>query len=229
MAIITIFLVACNIICCYGYLWHYFGGGTQEGSFSCPTPPCGQKPRILPEATTRRGALSAVLAAGAFGATAALPAYAAPGPVAPSATDRRVLDLWSRRGRMRAALERISDQIKAAEAEMPEWARGGPKYVLARGEIPTNHLGLNISRLDLGSTKVGWPQVADLDQRLAGAGWIIARPNVEDLYEQFRTDCRAVGRERRKEATNRIPRRFSLTKRGLRSKTPRRIALATIV
>jgi hypothetical protein len=47
--------------------------------------------RTLPEATNRRAVL------GALGATAALPAYAAPGVAQLSATNRRVLDLWRRR------------------------------------------------------------------------------------------------------------------------------------
>jgi hypothetical protein len=37
--------------------------------------------RALPETTSRRAALGAIIAAGAVGATLALPAYAAPGPV----------------------------------------------------------------------------------------------------------------------------------------------------
>jgi hypothetical protein len=97
---------------------------------------------------------------------------------------------------MRAVLERISNQKDAAEAQMPEWARGGPKYVLARGgEIP-NHLGLDMGRLGPDSHRVGWPQVADLDQQLvAASGWILARPDVEDLYNQFKADLKAMTRD----------------------------------
>jgi hypothetical protein len=60
--------------------------------------------QTLPEAN-RRAVLGAVLAAGALGATAALPAYAAPGAAALSATDRRVLDLWQRYQKLQADLE----------------------------------------------------------------------------------------------------------------------------
>jgi hypothetical protein len=161
----------------------------------------------LLETTNRRAVLGGVLAAGALGATAALPAYAAPGVAQLSATDRRVLDLWSRRNRMRAALERISNQMNAAASQMPEWTRGGPKYVLAQGEIPPNRFGLDISRLDPGSLKVGWPQVADVDQQLvAGSGWILARPNVEDLYAQFQADLSSLDKAkcRRDEARRRL-------------------------
>jgi hypothetical protein len=138
--------------------------------------------RAMPEATNRRAVLGAVLAAGALGATAALPVYAAPGPAALSATDRRVLDLWRRRRRMRGALERISNEIDAATAQMPEWARSGTKYVLSEGQIPEPSGGF-----------CGWPQVADIDQQPIDAfGRILARPNVEDLYVQFKADIKAM-------------------------------------
>jgi hypothetical protein len=148
--------------------------------------------RAMPEATNRRAVLGGVLAVGAVGATAALPAYAAPGPSALSATDRRVLDLWHRRNRMRDALQRISDQMDLAEAQMPAWARSGPKYVLAKGEI-------FVPGVDGAGSDVGWPQVVDLHQQPVDClGRILARPNVEDLYDQFREACRA---RNRKEAT----------------------------
>jgi hypothetical protein len=91
----------------------------------------------MPKATNRRAVLGAVLAAGAIGATAVLPVYAASGPAPLSAVDRRVLDLWNRRRRLVTALDRLSERIDTAEAQMPEWARSGPKYVLAKGEIQT--------------------------------------------------------------------------------------------
>jgi len=145
--------------------------------------------RALPEATNRRAVLGAVLAAGALGATAALPVYAAPGPTALSATDRRVLDLWRRRSQMRAALQRISEQIDTAEAQMPEWARSGPKYVLAKGQI-------QIPGITHPAGDVGWPELANLEQQPVGAlGWILARPAIEDLYEQFTAACRTGNRE----------------------------------
>jgi hypothetical protein len=71
--------------------------------------------QALPETTNRRAVLGAVLAAGAAGATAVLPS-AASGAQVLSAIDRRVLDLWRRRSRMRAALEQIRNQIDAATA-----------------------------------------------------------------------------------------------------------------
>ena len=148
--------------------------------------------RTLPETTSRRAALGAIIAAGAVGATLALPAYAAPGPALLSAIDRRVLDLWNRRSIMRTALERISEEMSAAEARMPAWARSGPKYVLAKGEI-------FLPGVDDAGSDVGWPQVVDLHQQPVDClGRILARPNVEDLYDQFRYACLARDR---KEAT----------------------------
>jgi hypothetical protein len=148
--------------------------------------------RALPETTSRRAALGAIIAAGAVGATLALPAYAAPGPVLLSAIDRRVLDLWNRRSIMRTALERIRGEGSAAQAQMPAWARSGPKYVLAKGEI-------FVPGVDGAGSDVGWPQVVDLHQQPVDClGRILARPNVEDLYDQFREACRA---RNRKEAT----------------------------
>ena len=53
--------------------------------------------------------------------------------------------------------------------------------------------------------EVGWPQVADLDQQLVpGSGWVLARPNVEDLCAQFKAACSAEDRVSRKEATSRL-------------------------
>src|ERR1700722_17056284 len=86
--------------------------------------------QTLPETTNRRAVLGAVLAAGVAGATAALPGAAAQLPPL-SAIDRRVLDLWGGYTRLRAAIGRVD----AAKAQIPEWARPGPKYVLAKGEI----------------------------------------------------------------------------------------------
>ena len=43
----------------------------------------------------------------------------------------------------------------------------------------------------LSGTNVGWPQVANLDQQPVDAlGRILARPSVEDLYDQFRATAR---------------------------------------
>jgi hypothetical protein len=128
--------------------------------------------------TTRRAALGAILASGAASATAALPAHAAPESPALSAADRRVLDLWRRRATLIAFRERLSEQRDAAETQMPQWARSGLKYRLAKGEIDIPGT--------LDPYDVGWPEVADLDQQPVDVlGRIIARPNVEDLYDQF--------------------------------------------
>jgi hypothetical protein len=137
--------------------------------------------QALPETTDRRAVLGAVLAAGALGATAALPAYAAPAAAALSPTDRRVLDLWNRRNRMRAALSRFSDERDAAEAELPDWARSGPRYVLAKGEI-------FVPGVDDVVETAYWPEVADLDQQPVSTGRILARPNADDLSDQFGKD-----------------------------------------
>jgi hypothetical protein len=146
--------------------------------------------RTLPEATNRRAVLGAVLAAGALGATAALPSIASGAPVL-SAVDRRVLDLWGRYTRMRAALERIADQRNAAQAQMSDWARPGPKYVLVPGGDP-RIMGIDCSAT-IGGVSVGSPQVPDLDQRLARAsGWVLARPSVDDLYEQSQTNIKSI-------------------------------------
>jgi hypothetical protein len=116
------------------------------------------KATALPEETNRRAVLGAVLASGAAGATAILPAAASSQPQL-SAIDLRVLDLWRRRARLQAINDKTDEQITAAEAQMPTWARSGPKYVLAKGElfIP----GID----DVNVETVGWPEVADLDQQ----------------------------------------------------------------
>jgi hypothetical protein len=132
----------------------------------------------LPEATTRRAALGAIIAAGAVGATAGLPAHATTEWPALSAVDRRILDLWRRRAKLVAFCERLDEQIDAAKAQMPRWARGGSKYRLAKGEIELPG--------ELDRDSVGWPEVANLDQQPVDVlGRIIARPNVEDLYAHF--------------------------------------------
>ena len=144
--------------------------------------------RTLPDVTSRRSVLGAVLAAGAV-AVPALPSFASVETPALSAVDRRVLDLWNRRRRLRAALDRLSERIDAAAAQMPKWARSGPKYVLAKGEI-------QIPGVTHAAGDVGWPEVADLEQQPVGAlGWILVRPNVGDLYVRFQADCRAGNRE----------------------------------
>jgi hypothetical protein len=96
---------------------------------------------------------------------------------------------------LRVALDRNSDEIDAAKAQMPEWARGGPKYVSI--EFPI----LNSTSLNGGD--VGWPEIADLDQQkpIDGIGRILARPNVEDLYERFQVDVRANREEARLKLT----------------------------
>ena len=67
----------------------------------------------------------------------------------------------------------------AAEAELPDWAWSGPPYVLAKGGIFVPGVD------DLGNT-TGWPEVADLDQQPVSISRILARPNANDLCDQFR-------------------------------------------
>lgn len=124
---------------------------------------------------------------GAAGATAFLPAHATTELPALSAVDHRVLDLWRRRAKLIAFRERLDEQTDAAEAELPQWARGGAKYRLAKGEIELPG--------ELDRHYVGWPEVANLDQQPVDVlGRVIARPNVEDLYAQFFNPAKA-GRE----------------------------------
>jgi hypothetical protein len=138
--------------------------------------------QALPETTSRRSVLGAILAAGAV-AVPTLPSFAAVETPARSAVDRRVLDLWNRRRRLRAALQRISDQMDMAQVQMPEWARSGPRYVLAKG-------GIFVPGVDDSGETTGWPEVADLDQQPVSIGRILARPNAADLCDQFRNDWR---------------------------------------
>ena len=85
----------------------------------------------LPEATSRRALLGAVLAAGAVGAVAALPAAASAAPII-SAVDRRVIDLWSRRNRLQAALHRLSDQQDALLEQIGDPPRPTPWELVSR-------------------------------------------------------------------------------------------------
>ena len=150
--------------------------------------------RTSPETTDRRAVMGAILAAGAAVATAAVPAAANVAPTL-SPVDRRVLDLWRRKRQLQASLDRLSDQMAAAEARMPEWARSGPKYVLAKGEM-------FIPGVDDAVQQVGWPEVRDLDQQpIDSHGRILARPAVEDLYAQFQWECGVWSHE---EATQRL-------------------------
>jgi hypothetical protein len=152
--------------------------------------------RAMPEATNRRAVLGSMLVAGAAVATA-LPGVVIAAAQSPalSAIDRRVLDLWNRRSIMRTALERISDEARAAEAQMPAWARSGPKYVLAKSEI-------FVPGVDGAGSDVGWPEVVDVHQQpVDRLGRILARPNVEDLYNQFHADVRVNRDEARLKLT----------------------------
>jgi len=67
--------------------------------------------------TDRRAVLGAVLAAGAVGATAVLPAAAAEPQL--SAVDRRVLDLWRRLSKLHTISKKLrgADRRKMTEAE----------------------------------------------------------------------------------------------------------------
>src|ERR1700733_2516809 len=91
----------------------------------------------------------------------------------PETTDRRAV--------LGAALARFSDERDAAEAELPDWARSGPRYVLAKGEI-------FVPGVDDVVETAYWPEVADLDQQPVSTGRILARPNADDLSDQFGKD-----------------------------------------
>jgi hypothetical protein len=134
--------------------------------------------RSLPEATNRRAVLGAVLAAGA---TAALPAAALSVPPALSPADQRVLDLWRRRGRLKAALDRLDLQIAAAKARMPKWAQPGPKHAFWPGDATPV--------VDM--SEVSWPEIADLEQQLRSRPFVMARPGPTDLLARFDQDQRS--------------------------------------
>ena len=106
--------------------------------------------RTLPDVTSRRSVLGAVLAAGAV-AVPALPFFAAVETPALSTPTAACLIFGTDGRRLRAALDRLSERIDVAEAQMPEWARSGPKYVLAKGEYDS---GITHAAGD-----VGWPEV----------------------------------------------------------------------
>jgi hypothetical protein len=91
--------------------------------------------------TNRRAVMGAIVAAGALGATAALPAYAAPGPVALSPIDRRVLDLWQRYQKLRTDMDGVLDESGwAALDEM------GAEFCAIQGKID-EHLGASVVAL----------------------------------------------------------------------------------
>jgi len=92
--------------------------------------------------TNRRAVLGAVLATGA--AVAVLPAYAAPGPVALSAIDRRVLDLWRRRAKLNAIIDRLASLDDDASGERCDQAGKASCDVL--GEID-KHIGASVLAL----------------------------------------------------------------------------------
>jgi hypothetical protein len=127
----------------------------------------------------------------ALGALASVPALALPAIASPAEaltqTDQRVIDLWKRYRRLCTIKQQLSEERDTAEAQLPAWARSGPRYVLARNPELTipNYGGFG-----------GWPMVADLDRQPVCGGLILARPNIEDLYEQFRKAASADGREK---------------------------------
>jgi hypothetical protein len=133
-----------------------------------------------PKATNRRAVLGAVLAAGAAGAAAILPATAAGAPPL-SAVDRRVLSLWGRRRAMAETGERLFAEWRAKENLLPTWAQSGPVYLRPDGSPAGLPAG------------AGWPVVADLSRRPVVNGIINARPNAEDLYREFWAAKETVG------------------------------------
>jgi hypothetical protein len=97
----------------------------------------------MTRATNRRAVLGGILVAGAA-ATTALPAYAAPGPAALSATDRRVLDLWRRRTKLNAIMDRLFELDDDASGERCDQAGKASSDVL--GEID-KHIGASVLAL----------------------------------------------------------------------------------
>jgi hypothetical protein len=139
--------------------------------------------RPMSEATNRRAILGAIVTAGAVSALPAAAAFASPGPALTPA-DQRALDLWKRARRLLAIQERLGEEYDAAEAAMPSWARGGPTWVYPDGR-PADE------------GEVGWPMVADLAQEpvCSISGLILARPQVESLYDRWSRDVRIGDRE----------------------------------
>lgn len=130
--------------------------------------------RTLPEATSRGAIFGLLLTAGAV---AVIPA-AASGAAAPTLTaiDRRVLDLWSQRAKLKAIAERLSEQYAAAKSQLPEWAKAGPKYLRPDGS-PSGRPS---------ERSWGWPAVSDLNRRPVDLlGFITARPSPEDLRNEW--------------------------------------------
>lgn len=122
----------------------------------------------------RRAILSAVLAAGA---TAALPAAAAAATSAPplSPIDRRVLDLWRRRAKLKAIQARLDERYAATDAQMPAWSNPGPKFLM-----PDGSPAVGIDEIS------AWPMVADLRSRVVHRpGYVNARPSRDDLQKDW--------------------------------------------
>jgi hypothetical protein len=103
----------------------------------------------MASATNRRAVLGAVLAAGAV-AVPALPSFAAVETPGLSAVDRRVLDLWNRRHRLQAALDRLWERVEAAQAGLSEKEkRSGCDALVSRWEEVADKridIGLEIQR-----------------------------------------------------------------------------------
>ena len=75
---------------------------------------------------------------------------------------------------MKTIGDRLFDQVCAALAQMPEWARSGPVYVRQDG----SPAGLPAA--------AGWPMAADLSRRpVDGNGRINSRPGPDDLRAEF--------------------------------------------
>ena len=136
----------------------------------------------MPHKTTNRRRIAASVG----GATATGSPAGATTSLKLSGIDQRVLTLYRRRTRARAAIDRIFDQMSAAEAKMPSWARPGPQYVL-KGE----------SQVACHPVRAGWPEVANLNQQPVDKfGRIVARPNLQDLIDQFTVDRENLGFEK---------------------------------
>jgi hypothetical protein len=121
---------------------------------------------------SRRAVFRSLAAAGAIVAVPAA-ALAAAAPEPPSAADSRALDLWRRRQRVQRICDERSAAQDAAYAQLPEWARPGPKYLGRDGGA-------------WGDERTGWPIAADLSRRPLMWDCVNARPSPDELYEEYR-------------------------------------------
>jgi hypothetical protein len=117
-------------------------------------------------APDRRAVLGAVLAACATGATAALPA--SPNAAAPalSAIDRKVLNLWSERARLKATFDKLYAERRAVDDEDLERRCDDATNARCDVEVELNdHIGASVLGLaavlimEIGHDDHGWERI----------------------------------------------------------------------